>query len=239
MIFKERMSNGLQFYFNYSFSEKEDDNGTYRDGYTPLRVERSRGLIDEPSIVNATTIYQLPFGAGHALGSGNAVARTLAGGWLISGICTYNSGIPLAIVASGCTAQNEGQCMPNDNTAYGGPVRINGNYGRGQIALNLVNYLAPQAFINTPPIYTFDNVQRTAPDRLRGPTSYDLDMSLKKNIKITEKRNAVFDISAYNVTNVTIFCGPAVNVGSPSTFGQVSSQSNNSGDIQLALRINC
>jgi hypothetical protein len=91
--------------------------------------------------------------------------------------------------------------------------------GAGQTAVNLVIPRAPQAFVNTPPIYTFDNLRRTAPDRLRWPTSYDLDMSLKKNIKITEKWNAVFDISAYNVTNVTIFCGPAVNVGSPSTFG--------------------
>jgi len=63
-------------------------------------------------------------------------------------------------------------------------------------------------------------------------------MSLKKNLVIHENWNAVFDISAYNVTNVTIFSGPAVNVGSPSTFGQVSSQSNSARDIQLALRIN-
>ncbi len=238
VIFKERMSNGLQFYFNYSFSEEEDDNGTYRDGYLPLRVERSRGVIDEPSIINVTSIYQLPFGEGHALGSGNAVERYVAGGWLVSGIYTYNSGIPLAVVASGCTTPNEGQCMPNYNTAYGGPVRINGSYGRGQTATHLVNYLAPQAFINNPPIYTFGNVQRTAPYKLRGPTSYDLDMSLKKNLRITEHWNAVFDISAYNVTNVTIFGGPAANVGSPATFGQVSSQSNSSRDIQLSLRIN-
>jgi hypothetical protein len=81
-------------------------------------------------------------------------------------------------------------------------------------------------------------VQRTAPYKLRGPTSYDLDMSLKKNLRITEHWNAVFDISAYNVTNVTIFGGPAANVGSPATFGQVSSQSNSSRDIQLSLRIN-
>jgi hypothetical protein len=238
VILKERMANGLQFYFNYSFSEEEDDNGTYRDGYLPLRVERSRGIIDEPHIINLTSVYQLPFGQGHQFGSGNAVTRELAGGWQLSGIYTYNSGIPLAVVASGCTTPNEGQCMPNYNTAYGGPVRINGSYGRGQTATHLVNYLAPTAFINNPPIYTFGNVQRTAPYHLRGPTSYDMDLSLKKNLKITEKWNAVLDVSAYNVTNVTIFSGPAVNVGSPSTFGQVSGQSNASRDIQLSLRIN-
>jgi hypothetical protein len=128
--------------------------------------------------------------------------------------------------------------MPNYNPAFGGPVRINGSYGRGQTATHLVNYLAPQAFINNPPIYTFGNVQRTAPDHLRGPTSYDLDMSLKKTVVIHDNWNALFDISAYNVTNVVIFGGPAVNVGSPATFGQVSSQSNNARDIQLAFRVN-
>jgi Carboxypeptidase regulatory-like domain len=238
VILRKRMSNGLQFYFNYSFSEEEDDNGTYRDGYLPLRVERSRGLIDEPSIVNGTAVYQLPFGQGHALGNRNAIERAFAGGWQVSGIYTFNSGIPLAIVATGCTSPGTGQCMPNYNPAYGGPVRINGSYGRGQTATHLVNYLAPQAFINAPPIYTFGNVQRTAPDRLRGPTSYDLDMSVKKNIVIHENWNAVFDISAYNVTNVTIFSGPAVSTGSASTFGQMSSQSNSSRDIQLAFRVN-
>ena len=238
LILKERLANGLTFYFNYSFSEEEDDGGTYRDGYIPNRVERSRGIIDEPNIVNATAVYNLPFGTGHRFGSGNSILREVTGGWLVSGIYTYNSGVPLAIVASGCTTPNEGQCMPNYNTAFGGPVRINGSYGRGQTATHLINYLNPAAFINNPPIYTFGNVQRTGADHLRGPSAYDLDMSVKKNIKITERYNAVFDVSAYNVTNVTIFSNPAVNVGSPSTFGQVNSQSNASRDIQLALRIN-
>ena len=238
LILKQRMSNGLNFYFNYSFSEEEDDNGTYRSGYLPLRVERSRGLIDEPSIVNGTAIYQLPFGEGHPWGNANTFEREVTGGWQMSGIYTYNSGIPLAIVAGGCTTSpSPGQCMPNYNTAFGGPVRINGSYGRGQTATHLVNYLAPQAFIDSPPIYTYGNVQRTAPDKLRGPTSYDIDFALQKNIKIAEHWNAVFNATAINLTNVTIFTGPAVNTHTPSTFGQVSSQSNNGRDIQLSLRI--
>jgi hypothetical protein len=243
IVFRQRMSNGLQFMFNYTFSAEIDNNGTYRDGYLPSRVERSRGVIDEPSIVNATAVYQLPFGQGHTWGDRNAVERQLAGGWQLSGIYTYNSGIPLTITGTGCVAPGSGTCMPNYNPSYGGPVRINGSYGRGQTATNLVNYLAPQAFINATntilyPQYTFGNVARTKPYGLRGPTSYDLDMSLKKNIKITERWNAVFDVTAINVTNVVIWGPPAMNTGSPSTFGQVTSVANNSRDIQLSLRIN-
>jgi hypothetical protein len=81
-------------------------------------------------------------------------------------------------------------------------------------------------------------VARTKPFGLRGPTSYDVDLSLKKNIKITERWNAVFDATAINVTNVVIWGPPASNVGSPSTLGQVTGVANNSRDIQLSLRIN-
>jgi hypothetical protein len=107
----------------------------------------------------------------------------------------------------------------------------------------LPNYLAPQTFINATsttlyPNYKFGNAARTKPYGLRVPTSYDVDMSLKKNIKMTEHWNAVFDATAINVTNVVIWGPPASNVGTPSTFGQVTSVANSSRDIQLSLRIN-
>ena len=243
VILKERMSNGLQFMFNYTFSAEIDNNGTYRDGYLNPRIERSRGVIDEPSIVNATAVYQLPFGEGHPWGNRNTFERETAGGWQLSGIFTYNSGIPLTITGSGCVVPGGGTCMPDYNPAFGGPVRINGSWGRGQTAKNLVNYLNPAAFINATdtahyPNYTFGNVARTKPFGLRGPTSNDLDLSLKKNIKITEHWNAVFDATAINVTNVVVWSPPASNVGTPSTFGQVSGVANSSRDIQLSLRIN-
>jgi hypothetical protein len=243
VIVKQRMSNGLQFMFNYTFSAEIDNNGTYRDGYLNSRIERSRGVIDEPSIINGTAVYQLPFGEGHSWGNRNTFEREVAGGWQLSGIYTYKSGSPLTITGTGCVVPGGGTCMPNYNPAFGGPVRINGSYGRGQTAKSLVNYLNPAAFINATntllyPNYTFGNVARTKPYGLRGPTSYDLDLSLKKNIKITENWNAVFDATAINVTNVVVWGPPAMNVGSPSTFGQVTSVANNSRDIQLSLRIN-
>jgi hypothetical protein len=81
-------------------------------------------------------------------------------------------------------------------------------------------------------------VARTKPFGLRGPTSYDLDMALQKTLKITEHWNAVFNATAINVTNVVIWGPPQSNVGTPSTFGQVTSVANSSRDIQLSLRIN-
>ncbi len=77
------------------FSAEIDNNGTFRDGYLNPRVERSRGVIDEPSIINATAVYHASFGEGHAWGKPQYVERSVIGGWQLSGIYTYNSGIPL------------------------------------------------------------------------------------------------------------------------------------------------
>ena len=236
-VLRQRMAHGLQFMFNYTYSAEIDDDGTYRDGYLPTRRERSRGINDTPQVINATAVYKLPFGAGYALGGGNVVSRALTGGWELSGIYTYSSGVPLAIVASGCTTPGGGQCMPNYNTNYSGPVRINGKYGANMTAKSPVPYIAYQAF-SLPAPYTFGNVARTKAYGLRGPTSFDMDMSLKKDIPIHNNVHALFDISAYNVTNSVVFGLPATTSTTTTTFGEVTGQANNSRDIQLALRVN-
>jgi hypothetical protein len=85
------------------------------------------------------------------------------------------------------------------------------------------------------------HLRKLGPNRgygLRGPVNFDLNMSLKKTIPIHKSVNALIDVSAYNVTNSIIFGAPPVNTGTPSTFGTVTSQANNSRDIQLAFRLN-
>ena len=127
--------------------------------------------------------------------------------------------------------------MPNYNTNYSGPVRINGKYGANMTAKSPVPYIAYQAF-SLPAPYTFGNVARTKAYGLRGPTSFDMDMSLKKDIPIHNNVHALFDISAYNVTNSVVFGLPATTSTTTTTFGEVTGQANNSRDIQLALRVN-
>jgi len=237
VVVRQRMSHGLQFMFNYTWGASIDDDGTFRSGYLPNRIERSLSTVDSPNVVNATAIYRLPFGRGHDLGSKNVVVRQLVSDWQLSGIYTYASGIPLAIVATGCNTPGGGQCMPNYNPSFTGPARINGKWGAGATAAASPNYINIAAFTN-PAAYTFGNIARTAAYNLRGPVNFDLDMSLKKTIPIHESMNALIDVSAYNVTNSVIFSAPAVSTGTPSTFGKVSSQANNSRDIQLAFRFN-
>lgn len=238
-VLKQRVSNGLQFMLNYTWGASIDDNGTFRSGYLSNRVERSRSLSDTPNVINSTAVWDMPFGANHDLNPSNRVLRSLVSGYQLSGIYTYNSGSPLAVTASACNEPGiGGQCMPNVNASYlAKGSRINGAYGAGATALSSPAYIDINAF-PTPAAYAIGNLPRTAPYGLRGMPSYDIDMSLKRYITVHEKYKILLDISGYNVTNHVVFTNPAVSTGTASTFGKLTSQSNNSRDIQLAGRFN-
>ena len=212
-------------------------------------MERSRGLSDTPQVVNATAVWQLPFGDGKTFNPGNRIVRALVSGYQLSGIYTYNSGIPLAITSSGCVDPGQSQCMPNFNPTFSGNARVNGKYGSGATARSSPSYININAFVDPSvgsskvaataalyPNYTIGNLARTAPYGLRGPSSYDVDISLQRTIAIHEKYNIVLQAQAFNLTNVVIFNGPPVSTSTASTFGTVTGQSNLSRDIQLEGR---
>jgi hypothetical protein len=88
-----------------------------------------------------------------------------------------------------------------------------------------------------PPAYAIGNLARTAPYCLRGPGSYDLDLSLKRAFNLYENIKLLFDASAFNVTNKVVQTISSTAIDSD-TFGLVNGQSNNSRDIQLGAWIN-
>jgi Carboxypeptidase regulatory-like domain len=156
----QRLSRGLTFNVNYTYSKNLGDDGTFRSGF-PIpagaisgggqswrqdRIERSWSTISTPQSFHAFGVYELPFGKGH-LGNDSFLVRSLASGWQLSNIYTYSSGTPMAVIWTGCTSTNypgQGQCMPDLNPAFAGyrdgNARIHGSYGtapHGTTACNL------------------------------------------------------------------------------------------------------
>jgi len=147
----QRLSHGLTFMLNYTYSKTIDDIGAFRTGYAipagilanngkawPIdRIERSRSTQDQPQNLVITSTYDLPFGKGH-IGGGNPIVRNIVGGWRISDIVTYAAGNPLAITSSTCTGTSgQGTCMPaynlgaNSTYPFNGYVRLSGGWGHG------------------------------------------------------------------------------------------------------------
>ena len=151
---EQRLSHGLTFQFNYTWSRNVGDDGSFRSGfpipaaaisggtqaYRQDRIDRSQTTVNSPHIINWFGVWNLPFGKDH-LGGANMWTRALASGWQISGIYTYASGAPAVITYGGCTAPLLGQCMPDINPNFAGSARINGGFGKspngGRLAANL------------------------------------------------------------------------------------------------------
>jgi hypothetical protein len=260
---QKRLSHGLIFMVNYTWSKAIDDGGTFRSGYAiPAqfiqtggkswavdRIERTASTSNQPQHVVISGVYDLPFGKG-VLGGQNFVTRALLSNFSMSSIIQMNSGSPLAITESSsstCTATNPatGTCMPSYSPTWiqGASPKIH-DWGHGVTAAtaSTTTYINSAAFAHISATSTaaaplFGNLARTAPDGLYGPGNYDVDLSLRRTFGLhLEGFKLLLEGDLYNLTNHTQFGGIGTAFGS-STFGQVSTQANNSRDAQLTAKI--
>jgi len=116
----QRLSHGLTFMFNYTWSKELDDLAGVRDPDKDF-LEKGPGAIDHPQVASATFVYRLPFGKGHNWNSGNRVLSTAMSNWQFSGIFTFTSGAPLSITGT-CTGGGiiDAVCYPNYNPGFSG-----------------------------------------------------------------------------------------------------------------------
>jgi hypothetical protein len=232
-----RFAKGATFKAGYTFS-KELDNllASTRNPFN-YSLEKSRGAIDHRHVFQGTFSYALPFGTGHALNPSNQVAHALVSGWNLAGIFTFSSGAPLAITGSACNAGGIlGTCIPNYNPNFNGPIRINGNYGDGNVTgSSPTAYLDRTAFV-APAAYTFGNAPRTGAFGLNAPYTYSVDLSVRRDFKIHDKVTLAIQGDAFNLFNAVCFAAPALNPDQ-ANFGTLTAQVNQPRKLQLNARI--
>jgi hypothetical protein len=159
----KRLSNGLNFQVNYTYSKQLDDTGTMRSGYAlPAnvmidgkaravnRADRSWSTTSVPHSLAVLGTYDLPFGKGK-IGGDHMLIKAIAGDWTLSWLGSYVSGTPLSVTSTACSTSynpGAGQCMANLNPTFTGKsIRQNGSWGKGMTAANLGK--APPAFGST------------------------------------------------------------------------------------------
>jgi hypothetical protein len=74
---------------------------------------------------------------------------------------------------------------------------------------------------------------------LRGQSSWNLDASIAKDIGIWKEGRvgAQFSFLFTNVLNHVVLSNPSLDIGSPSTFGRITTQSNVPRNMEFGLRI--
>ncbi len=239
---QHRMSKGLYFLVSYTWSREIDNSSasvyaaaaaTPRSAYN-LSEERAVGSLDSPHKISLAYVYALPFGRGHMMGG--AFTNMLLGGWQISGIQQYSSGMPLAPITGTCLVPGSGHCYANYNPTFTGRVRINGAYGSGQPrGSSPPSYINVNAFTNAPS-FTYGNTPRTLAFGLRNPWSLNETLSLGRNFKIFRASTFRFQADAFNLFNRVQFGGIST-VITNANFGRVSSQANSARNLQLEASI--
>jgi hypothetical protein len=218
-----------------SFLGTTFDSATPSSSNAPLSLQRGNSAFDQRQrFINAFT-YDLPFGRGGVLlTNANKLVDEAISGWTLSGITNLNTGQPFTVLTNtNLDYSGFNQFLDRPNYVCSGPLQINeGN------RLDLFN---TSCFT---PAYA-GQIGSTPRNAFYGPGLIDLDTTLAKQFKITERIGFVFRADLFNVLNHTNFAMTSANrIEANGSFGQISgtaglSGGNNGGPrvIQLTGRI--
>lgn len=248
---------GLQFNANYSFSKVLSDTAgdsqsrieQFLDVNNP-KLERSRANFDLTHAIKASGIYDLPFGAKHRLHY--RPLNKIIEGWSTGAFMTWQSGAPFSILSGYGTLNRADGTRSYFNTADTALTMSQlSNIVRFQMTGNGPVMIAPSA-INTDgtgtndilsPTFTGEVFANPGPGTLgtlqrrmfSGPWSFDLDASLQRTFRITERQSLQIRMEGVNVLNHPSFYVGDQNINS-TTFGVISSMFNSPRVMQFGAR---
>jgi hypothetical protein len=222
----------VSYTYSHALTTAGNDASTPQDSRN-LRAEYGPADFDRRHIFTANYVYPLPW-----LKNQEGFTGHLLGGWEVSGIITYNSGLALTALGSfnGTDPAGLGMLDPGvqtDNLYFAGPQRPDQVADPNSGAPNQFGkWFNTDAFSDPPPgAVRPGNARRGS---IKGPSITRWDMSLFKNIKITERTNLQMRFEGFNILNHTNFDQVDTTVSS-STFGQVLS-TREPRIIQLGLK---
>jgi len=238
--FNKRMGNGLTVQASYTFSKMLDDTDTayqavffYGDMYN-LRLLKSIASFDQTHAAKVSWVYRLPVGKGeHFLGNGGA-ASAIVGGWRVSAIQTYASGLPMNIGTNAVSFPiGEFTNEPTISTYKGWTLPYSGKFQPFQ-----ESYLQPQSFFPAQSSTSFGNATRYNPD-FRSWPQFNEEAGLSRIFNFKEKAHLEFRAEAFNIFNRTWFgpLGGATTLGNPN-WGKWQSQTNSARQMQLVAKLN-
>ena len=231
---EKRFAQGLSFLVSYTVSKNITDADSAGPGVSGFigtnsfigqnsynrRAEKAVSQLDTPQSLVASFFYELPVGHGKRyLNKGGLVDR-IAGGWYVSAIASYKSGLPTTVYAPcGGTAGDVlfGGCH------FTGIARVNVVPGVNQTNVGsnfnpgTTPFWNPNAFTVPAPL-TFGNEPRSL-DHARTFGGRNEDFSVGKKTRLFgENANVDFKAEFFNVFNRHIYQAPsgfATPLGSP------------------------
>jgi hypothetical protein len=202
-----RFSGASQIQASYTWSKNLTDNQTDRST-APMdtyRIDREygRAQLDRRHVLTVNYIYELPFFRRQQ----GFVGKTL-GGWELSGITTYQSGLPFTLTVSGGIYDPAGLGYFGSSPAGARPnLLCDPNQNAPHTFEQWFNIACVQTTFTSPAPATAGNSPRGA---INGPSLFKSDMTLAKNFNWSERYRLQLRLEAYNVFNHTNFTSPSL-----------------------------
>ena len=172
-----------------------------------------------------SVVYELPFGEGKAYGASLPKGlRYAVSGWEMTGIMTFQSGPSFSVTTTTDVSNTGGANRP---FVIGDPHLDSPSPTR---------WFNTAAFTVTNPFGTGFAYGNTGRNNLRGGGQRNIDFGMFRNFRVTERFTAQFRGELFNILNMASFGLPVGNINA-SNFGQVTSTSTSSRQIQLGLKV--
>jgi hypothetical protein len=221
---QKNFSRGYSLMAHYTWSKDLDYDSNYfrvdpRIGYGPARFDLTHRFV-------MTNIWNLPIGRGKTWFGGVApAADRFVGGWTLSAITIWRSGLPFTPSYSDCSfdVDSGSPCRPNRV----GLVTVGGNREQyflttsgkelpGKDCVNNTKFCGVDANGNSVPGTAIGPWQRPGAGKigssgnnsLRGPSFFESDIAVAKTVALTERASLGFRADVFNAFN-------KVNLGNP------------------------
>jgi hypothetical protein len=202
MSAQRRFSGSSQINAAYTWSKNLTDNQTDRStapqNSYDNRGDRGRATLDRRHILTVNYIYELPF-----FREQSNLKGKILGGWQLSGIAVYNSGLPFTVVTSNFDPAGLGNnpaaiagnrpnllCDPNQNAPH-----------------TLQQWFNISCFARNPTLNSgLANVPGNSPRGvIEGPSTKRVDFTVSKNVRFGETTQLQLRGEAFNIFNHTNF----------------------------------
>jgi hypothetical protein len=237
---RKRLSSGLEFDVNYTWSHFLDDLDSsgwgsregyqnYQNAYNPAD-NYSQSNFDIRSMFKGEAVYTLPFGKGRQFLNKNWLVDEVLGGWQASSTFVIQDGNPIGIT----TGSNNSSF--NQSGSYTQYANLVGDYHlQGSTKSRLKQWYNLSAFA-VPAPSTYGNFRRNI---VTGPGLTDMNASLGKTFSLYPDKGIQLHIraEAFNVLNHASFAQPGNNAIGPGQSAQITGVTVGGRKMQLYGRI--
>jgi hypothetical protein len=262
MVLEKRMSHGVELHANYEWSHSLDERSTWHSGATTSNgaaegfsmdqarpgLDYGNSIFDHTQSLTLSYVWQLPW-----LESQQGFKGHVLGGWQVNGIISFHTGFPWTPYCSASSSGSKACDFNRDGIANDRPNQpAFGNtdpFGNGNAVFESSH---PSVNFNPASFYCADSTKPPAGcstysgtpfdgnlgrNTFRGPDATNIDFSLFKNIKVTERVRLQFRAEAFNIFNHTNLQMPSPTFGASTSIFGLATGAYAARQIQFALKM--